>query len=371
MTKKAKLIYFFVGTTAELIKLSPVIRELKKRKLGFKIIATNQNKLHFDNLIPIIGKCKADYTFIMKPYSWPNNIYLRFVIWILKSFGNYLIYFKNEFSEGRGQNSYFIVHGDTITALIGAFVAKVCHVKLVHIESGLRSFNFLEPFPEELCRFMISWLADIHFSPNKWAVGNLKRKKGIKVNTFNNTVSESVNTALQTKSSRKITGLRGQKYFIFVVHRQEHTLFNKKSSKGLIEHVIGKANENLKCVFIMHKLTEDYLVNQKLYAKINRNKNVVMPSRLPYIKFIKLLSSAEFIATDGGSNQEEAYYLGTPCLILRNCTERIEGLNENAVLAGNDINMIDKFIEQYKVYKRKHVVVKKKPSKIIVDSLLH
>lgn len=220
-----KRYYFFVGTTAELIKLAPVIHELKKRKQYYKIIASNQNVLHFDELSPLFGKLSPDYTFKMKPIKWPKDIYLRFIIWLIKSLGNYILYFKNEFKKGDKKSSILIVHGDTISALIGAIVAKICGVKLIHIESGLRSFNFLEPFPEEINRFIVSHIADVHFCPNAWAVSNLKGSKGIKVNTYNNTIGENIKIAVSKIGSKKPDLVSKSRYFVLVIHRQEHTLF--------------------------------------------------------------------------------------------------------------------------------------------------
>ncbi len=365
---KDRKVYFFIGTTAELIKLFPVIAELKRRKEEFKIISSNQNELRFKELESIFGRHKADYIFKMKPFAWPKNIYLRFIIWIVKSLGNYLIYFRNEFKSDR-EKVLFIVHGDTVTALVGAVIAKLCRVKLVHVESGLRSFSFLEPFPEEFNRFIISWLADVHFSPNRWAVKNLRNHLGIKINTYYNTVGESIRLALQDKKEKRLEGLSGIKYFILVLHRQEHTLFNRRKTEELIDLIIKSTRADFKCVFVMHKLTKDFLRRGHLLDSLKKNKNIVMPPRLPYVEFIKLMKNAEFIATDGGSNQEETYYLGLPCLILRNYTERIEGLGENVVLSKNDPKIINEFISNYKSYKRKPPVLKKSPSKLIVNYL--
>lgn len=366
---KAKKIYFFIGTTAELIKLSPVIRTLQKRKIEFKIVASNQNTLRFSDLKLILGNAKADYTFKMKPFKWPKNVYARFVIWLIKSIGNYVIYFRNEFKGVKKKDAIFIVHGDTMTAVIGALVAKICGVTLVHIESGLRSFNMLEPFPEEICRLIISFLADIHFPPNKWAVNNLKNRGGVKVNTISNTIGEATELALRSRTS-SIPGVRGKKYFVLVMHRQEHTLFHKEKTQTVIEEILSYTSSELKCVFVMHHLTKDYLAKKKkVLSRIKKNKNVILPERLSYLKFVSLINKSEFIATDGGSNQEEAYYMRKPCLILRGSTERIEGLGENAVLANNDLAVISSFIKSYKKYKTKRPKIKVAPSKIIVDYL--
>lgn len=369
--EKAPKIYFFLGTTAELIKVAPVIAELKKRKEPFKIIASNQNVLRYDQLRPIFGDVDSDYTFKLKKFTRPRNIYLRFVVWIIKSLGNYFLYFRGEFKGKNKKKILFIVHGDTVTALIGAIVAKINRVKLVHIESGLRSFNFLEPFPEEICRFVISFLADVHFCPNKWSINNLRYRRGVKVNTFGNTISESTQLSLRTKKVQKLKGLTMKKYFIFVIHRQEHILFNKSDTERIIRYITDLTTNRLKCVFIMHHLTKDYLnKNKQLFSKIKRNPNVIFPARLNYLSFVHLVRNSEFFATDGGSNQEEAYYMGKPCLILRNRTERIEGLGENAMLSKNDLKTIGNFIANYKSYIRSQKLLKKRPSKIIVDNLI-
>ena len=91
--------------------------------------------------------------------------------------------------------------------------------------------------------------------------------------------------------------------------------------------------------------------------------------RLPFIQFIHLLDKAQFIATDGGSNQEESYYLGKPCLILRNVTERTDGLGKNAVLSKGKEDTILHFTQNYKKYKRGRARLEERPSKIIVDYL--
>ena len=307
----------------------------------------------------------------MKPFSWPRNIYLRFIVWILKSFGNFYIYFRNEFKTDK-KNVLFVVHGDTSTSAIGAIIAKLCRVKLIHIESGLRSYDFFEPFPEEINRFIISHLANIHFCPNSWAVKNLRRTRGLKINTKYNTVLETLESTVNIRSKDRYHKLAINKnYFVLVVHRQEHTIFNKATTRDILDLFMNHANNNLKCVLILHKLTEDFLVGGDLIKALERNKNIIMLPRLSYVEFVNLLDGSEFIATDGGSNQEEAYYLGKPCLILRQRTERTEGLGKNAILAKNSKKVINKFLKNYRKYERKRVEIKTSPSKIITDYLIN
>ncbi len=366
---KRKDIYFFIGTTAELIKLAPVIKELDKRGANFKIIASAQNSLQFNELKFFMGKQSAYYTLGVKPFKLPN-FYFRFVVWMIKAVGNFFLYFRNEFKGTDKRSSFFIVHGDTVSSLIGALVAKVHGIRLVHIESGLRSFDFFEPFPEEICRFIVSKLADIHFCPNSWAVNNLSKTSGMKINTHNNTLIETVSITLKNTKKADFKPIQKRKYFVLVLHRQEHILFKKNLTKNVLNIFAEYANKDLVCVLVLHKLTEKFLRKEKLIDKLRKNKNIILIPRFPYTEFIHLMEDAEFIATDGGSNQEESYYLGKPCLILRNVTERTEGLGENTLLSHGDENIIHNFIQNYKKYKRKQIKYKIRPSKIIVDYLI-
>lgn len=365
-----KNIYFFIGTTAELIKLAPVIKELLKRKVNFKIISSNQNVLFSNELKPLLGKLKIHYKGMLKPYGLPlKNEYFRFFVWTIKILVNFILYFRNEFKILNKKNTFVIVHGDTVSSLIGTIAAKFNRVKLIHIESGLRSYNFLEPFPEELCRYFVSKFADIHFCPNSWAVNNLKKGKGKKINTLNNTLIETLNVISKTKLIIK-DFIPNRKFFILVLHRQEHMLLKKNLTKKYLEILTQYSNKNLACVLVLHKLTENFINKEFLIEKMRNHGNIFLVPRLPYAHFIKLMKKAEFIATDGGSNQEEAYYLGKPCLILRNVTERIEGLGKNAILSCGDENIIRDFLKNYKKYKKAPINIGAPPSRIIVDNLL-
>ncbi|MBI2085891.1 UDP-N-acetylglucosamine 2-epimerase [Candidatus Daviesbacteria bacterium] len=363
-----KIIYLFLGTTAELIKVAPVIKRLKDRKVDLRIITSGQNQVNFKLLEPLIGKQDAYNSFKVKLLKIPLGIYLEFAVWIIKAFTNYLLFFRNEFKGVDKKNILFIVHGDTISALLGAIIAKLNGLKLVHIESGYRSFKILEPFPEEFCRFVVSRLSDILFCPNYWCLNNVKNNKGIKINTGQNTVFESCMSAINLRTDYSLP-LRG-KFFLLVLHRQEHMIFKKELAKKYLNLLLSFANANLKCLFVLHPITENFLKNENMLEQIKKNQNIVTVPRIPYLKFMKVLSKCEFIATDGGSNQQEAYFLGKPCLLLRKYTEQIEGLYSNATLAKDDLNIVEDFLLNYKKKISKKISVKVAPSKIIVDTLL-
>lgn len=367
---KNKRTFFFIGTTAELIKVAPVIKEFHKKKIQFTIIASGQNDIRFEEFAPIIGDARILYA--VTPKGKESSLFL-FLIWSIRAFFSLMIGMRSNFNDLNKSNSMFIVHGDTVSSFVGSLVAWMYGLKLVHIESGLRSFNFFEPFPEEICRYIISRLADIHFCPNAWAVSNLKSVQGEKVNTYQNTLVETYLEAMKKKSNHPILtelNKRKKRYVVLVVHRQEHVLFGKKETTEILKHVLTHIPEDLQCIFLVHDLSGDFI---RSFSKIIPTKmldRITRISRLPYQDFIHLLGNAEFMITDGGSNQEEMSYMGKPCLLLRNFTERIEGLDQNVVLSQNNYEKITQFLEHYKKYNRSSIKVERLPSEIITDYLI-
>jgi len=354
-------IYFFIGTMAELIKVAPIMKELRQRRIKFRLIATGQNNIHWSELSFYLGKIKPDWSF---EYKGEKSSIIHFFLWTIRACFWSLLTFRNIKKNG----SYVIVHGDTISALLGALVAKFYRLRLVHVEAGLRTFSLREPFPEEITRILVSYLADVSFCPNLWAVNNLGPKGGRKINTFQNTLFE-IHRATIKLLPFGMEKTFPKKYFVLVIHRQEHTLLSRKETKKLIEYVLKKAG-NLLCVLIMHRLTNDFLRSMDFNEEKLTRQGVITVPRLSYPQFIELLAGAQYLITDGGSNQEEATYLGLPCLLLRKKTERIEGLGENVVLSRLHRKTIAKFQAEHQSYRRRVKLLAKLPAKIIVDHLM-
>ena len=365
-----KRIFLFVGTTAELIKLVPVISEFNKRKIKFTVVASGQNDIRFEEFATDIGSVSILHA--VTPKAKGSSLIL-FLIWAVRTFFSLLKGMKGYFIGLDKSNSLFIVHGDTVSSLMGALVASLYGLKLVHIESGLRSFNFFEPFPEELCRYIVSRLADVHFCPNQWSVNNLKLVKGEKITTGQNTLIEAFWSVMKSKSYHPLVQhLKKDKkrYFVLVVHRQEHVIFGKEKTKRIVRFVLNSVTRRLHCIFLVHDLSETFIYSLGKVIPQHIASYVTRIERLPYLDFMHLLKNADFIVTDGGSNQEEMYYMGKPCLLLRNKTERTEGLGRNVVLSKNRKNTITNFLQNYKDYTYPAIKIDTPPSKIIVDYLM-
>lgn len=354
------MIYLFIGTIAELIKVFPLIQRMSEENIGFQILASNQNNLYNSDLIPFIKNFQPIQ--VSDPPKSPNILGL--FSWFLKSVFKSISNMKKIVKK----NDILIVHGDTLSSLLGALSGRILGMKVIHLEAGLRSFNLLRPFPEEICRRLTSLLSDVALCPNEWAMNNLKNKKLTKINTFQNTLYESCKFALKTTPNQEIIQkLPPKPYFIFITHRQEN-IYNKKLIKRLIDIAI-KTSEKMNCVFILHSSTKAVLERLNLLEKLKQSKNIYIFERIPYITFTHIINNSEFIITDGGSNQEETFYLGKPCLILRRETERIEGLGKNVVLSKLDFTIIENFINNYKKYESPPLEEKIYPSKIIVEFL--
>src|SRR3989338_6315645 len=307
-TKTDKIFYFFIGTTAELIKIAPVIHEFQKRNIVFKIITSGQNKINFEDLTPYTGAITS-YISLREKVNKSSGI--LFAFWAIGSLYEGMMTLRKEISSKKRRKSYLIVHGDTVSALIGSLIAKILGIRLVHVESGLYSHNYLEPFPEEICRNIIDRISNVLFPSSHWALKNVKDCRGTKIMTKQNTLIECFLWAINAK------------------------------------HVSNKINKKI-------------------------TKKIILIPRLPYQDYLMLMKNAQFIATDSCINQLEAYYLGLPYLGLRNYTEQPEGLGKNVTICKGNYKLMKSFLTNYKNYKQKPILLKKDytPSKIIVGFLL-
>jgi len=208
-------------------------------------------------------------------------------------------------------------------------------------------------------------MSEIHYCPGQWACENINNDKKNIVNTCTNTLLDTFKYAY--KQINKECNEK-QKYAIVSLHRYEN-LSNKKRFYFLMKQVI-KISKKIKIKFILHPVTKKKLETAMWRVRLENESNIELCERMDYIKFIQLLNSAEYIITDGGSNQEEAYYLNKPCLLFRSHTERMEGLSENVTISDYDPEVINKFVMQYKTVQNRPDFNSNNPSQIIVNHLI-
>lgn len=352
------MIHIIIGTKAQLIKMAPVMKELADRNIGYNFIFTGQHNETIDELINVFKLKAPDY----RLYSGRDITSVPAMIaWMI-----YCLFksVKNKSEIFRNKKGIALVHGDAFSALLGALMAKISGVKVGHVEAGLRSFNSFHPFPEEITRVLTSYLADYHFCPGEFALDNSRKYRGEKINTRENTLLDALNSAV----GGAVSADRPQeKYGLVSIHRFEN-VFNKKRFKSILD-LLEEISGSIKLLFVMHPVTEKKLKEFGFMPELTGNTNIKLMPRIDYFRFIKFLNNSEFIITDGGSNQEESYYLGKPCLIMRKTTERKEGLGQNAVVAGYDKKITEDFVANYSKLTGNPGDFNVSPSKIIVDYL--
>lgn len=261
-----------------------------------------------------------------------------------------------------------LTHGDTFTTWLAALMGRLAKCDVAHIESGLRSYNLLSPFPEELSRILTFLLSNIYFCSDTWAISNLQKFTGEKVNIGCNTMLDGVRFAV----NREIASLdrfEGVRYVVVSIHRYEN-IFTDKFVQQIIPYIKLISNKYL-VIFVLHPTTRERLRSLGLFDDLRADSRILMQPRLDFVDWVNLCNRAEFVVTDGGSNQEELSYLGIPTLLLREETERLEGLGENVVLSKLNREIIELFIENYNEYRTKAVIKEVYPSKTIVDYLIN
>lgn len=353
------MLHFVIGTKAQLIKMAPVMRELRNQGLDYRFVATGQ---HRETMADILGNFQLrgpdyvlydgpDITSVSKMAVWAGRILWRTLRHRTEIFLN-------------DNNGIVLVHGDTFSTLLGAMMGRLASLKVGHVESGLRSFNLLHPFPEELTRLLTFRLSHYLFCPGQWAVDNLRNITGLKIDTCGNTLSDALRLALDRIDALEVV-VPDRPYAVVTVHRFENIYSPAVLERvvSLVERIAGQTH----LLFILHKPTEKKLREFGLYERLASLSNVELRQRYDYFRFLKLVVSADFLVSDGGSNQEECYYLGKPVLLLRKATERQEGLGENCVLSGYDPEVIDRFVADWRAYQRAPNFPERSPSEVIAS----
>ena len=359
-------LYFMVGTEAELIKLFPVINAAKSEGFVCRMIVSGQNNVQNSPFLKLVDEDIFMDICCDAPGKKNGMGYFR---WFICTSYNGRKVMRNFFKNKDRDHNLIVVLGDTLTTVMGAWLAQECKIPYVHIESGLRSYNFLSPFPEEFDRLYSSLHSVINFCPKKeYAEYASRRFKGKSVNTVYNTGIETLYWALEKNGSVSHSQQPDEKYFMFMLHRQE----NLKSVKFLrdVTKNIVELSKKIHCVFIYHKQTFLYMENAGVINYLAKNPNVTILPRQGYEDFIKLVNASEFVVTDGCGNQQEFYYMGKPNLIIRTSIERdSEGIGWNGKPFGGEFSSIPRFFDEYQSYTKESITPEVMPSDIIVKEL--
>lgn len=311
-----------LGTRPEIIKMSSVIRALKKARARFFILHTGQHYSHLMDgvFFEELGLAKPDYNLNVGSGSHAEET------------AGMLVGIEKVLVKERA--SGVLVEGDTNTVLAGALAASKLGIKVGHVEAGLRSGD--RRMPEELNRIVCDHLADALFAPTPSSRENLLRE-GIsdsKITVTGNTVVDAVKQNVKLAAKAETRSFVSDKidFLLATVHRQENVDDNSR---------LGKIIEGLERAGEATGLPVLYLAHPRSLKAIKRRGIRVNPTWLritppaSYLQFLRLESRAKLVFTDSGGVQEEACILGVPCVTLRDNTERPETIEVGAnVLAG-------------------------------------
>ena len=351
-----KPIYFVIGTRAQFIKVAPVMRKMLDKGLAYKLIYTAQHRENISEILDIYGLPEPDL--VIYKYGEANTR-SSFIRWFFDNFYKVVFLAKRYIPEP----GVLLTHGDTFTAWLGALMGKRAGCVVGHIESGCRSFNIVSPFPEEISRLITFRLSDLYFCSDEWAVQNLRKYKGEKINMGANTMLDGVRYALNYATSTHFD-FEGSPFAIVSIHRYEN-IFTARLTNLIIPFLKDIANK-YHLVFTLHPTTRQRLLALGIYDDLNSHPNITLHERFEFVEWINLCNKAEFVITDGGSNQEELSYLGVPTLLFRYETERKEGLGENVVLSGFDKKKVEYFLNNLDQFRKSALFNHAEPSEEII-----
>lgn len=364
MTAEQKQIHIAIGTKAQFIKMAPIMRHLHARNIDFNLIDLGQHALITENLRKDFAIKDPDVRLSVGENVSTITRGLRWV-WKLFVMGFDSSKVRRDIFFDRG--GVCLIHGDTASTMLALYLSRRAGLKVAHVEAGLRSFNILEPFPEEIVRLIAMRFCDYLFAPSRWAFDNL-----VKMNYGRKAFLLCANTSLEAArysfSKNESAGISVKKYALVTVHRLENIFSRRKLTE--IVFFIEEISRRMPVVFVQHPPTLHRLNQYGLEKRLQAIPNIVFSKIVSHAHFIGLVGACEFIVTDGGSIQEEAYYLNKPCLLLRRKTERMEGVGENVYLSNIDRANLTYFLDNYPQYRRKTDISDLRPSAQLVDKLL-
>ena len=329
-----KNILFVFGTRPEVIKLAPVILELKKYPDKYNVIICNtEQQKELSNQTLAYFNLKADINLdCMRPNQSLAEVQSRI-----------LTALDSVFSEKEIDAT--VVQGDTMTVLCGALTSFYRKIPVFHVEAGLRSYDIYEPFPEEVMRQMTSRVAELNFAPTE-KNKNALLKEDIsekKIYVTGNTVidalfclsEDTMNVASEFYKEKGIPV--DDEVVLITAHRRENHGERINRILDAIEHLVNKYQDH-HFIIPVHPNPN---VKDKIHSRLEKYSNVYLLKPLDYPYLVYLMKNAKLILTDSGGIQEEAPSFGCPTLVMRYETERQEGIDAGvSVLVGADYDKI-------------------------------
>jgi UDP-N-acetylglucosamine 2-epimerase (non-hydrolysing) len=308
-----KKILIVFGTRPEAIKMSPLVNELKNRsQIVTKVCVTGQHRQMLDQVLNSFN-IVPDYDLsIMKD----NQTLLDLTMNILNSIKNVLI---NE------KPNIVLVHGDTSTTFVTALACYYLQIPVGHVEAGLRTYDINSPFPEEFNRQAVSIISKFNFVPTEQAKQNLinEAKDPKSIFITGNTAIDALRTTIRNDYNHPIIDwAKGSKLILITAHRRENLGEPMRNMFKAIKRIVEE-HTDIKVVYPIHM---NPIVRDTASSILGNHNRIKIIEPLEVIDFHNFLNASYLILTDSGGIQEEAPSLGKPVLVMRDTTERPEGV---------------------------------------------
>jgi UDP-N-acetylglucosamine 2-epimerase (non-hydrolysing) len=325
------------GTRPEAVKMAPIVRLLQQTTgVESRVCVTAQHRQMLDQVLELF-QIKPDYDLdLMRDNQSLAAISASIFIHLDPVLADF-------------QPDWVLVVGDTTTVVTTSQLAYYRRIKIGHVEAGLRTHNKWHPFPEEINRRIATVIADLHFAPTKWSQENLLRE-GVDEKTIlvtGNSVIDALNFVAKQEEPKEITtllhglglatsGIEAKRLILVTAHRRENFGEPLENICYAIKELASR--EDVEIIYPVH-------LNPKVQELVNRilkgTPHITLLPPLDYLPMVHLMKHAKLILTDSGGLQEEAPSLGVPVLVLRETTERPEGVEAGTLkLVGTETNNI-------------------------------
>ena len=323
--KKIMLVF---GTRPEAIKMCPLVNELKSRNnVETKVCVTGQHRQMLDQVLKIFGVIPDYDLSIMKD----NQTLFDITTGILEGIKPVLEHENPDM---------VLVHGDTSTSFVTALASFYLRIPVGHVEAGLRTYNIYSPYPEEFNREAVGSLAEYHFAPTECARENLLRegKNPEKIYVTGNTAIDALKTTVKEDyRNENLEWSQGSRLILITAHRRENLGVPMHNMFRAIRRILDE-HDDIKAIYPIHM---NPAVRTAAKEELGGCENIRIIEPLDVLDFHNFMAKSYLILTDSGGIQEEAPSLGKPVLVMRDTTERPEGIKAGTLkLVGTDEKII-------------------------------
>jgi UDP-N-acetylglucosamine 2-epimerase (non-hydrolysing) len=317
------------GTRPEAIKMAPIVNLLSlDDRAECVVCVTAQHREMLDQVLKLFS-IQPDYDLnIMQP----NQSLSQITISILERLDPIIKKIRPD---------WILAQGDTTTVMVVALLSYYNRIHFGHVEAGLRTWDKYQPYPEEVNRRVAGVIADLHFAPTQWACDNLLRENVPSKNILltGNTVIDAVRwveklpcdySQIKDEYGLDLKSLdqQGKNVVLITAHRRENF---GKPLQNICEAVLSIADHFQDKIHFIYPVHSNPNIKSPVHKLLGHNKNITLTSPLDYLTMINIMKHSKLVLTDSGGLQEEAPGLGIPVLVLREVTERPEGVEAGTV----------------------------------------